>query len=259
MTNDNEKNAPSPGEMLTPLFFGTGDVLTWDNQTLLDDIDREKLFREYWVTGPIGPEEFERNRLTEYDPAFELLYKKIAENRTFDARGYCAYFPVFVEGRSVFVLDGMDFHTILGSIDFKDGETGAAIPDYLRAEGDIIGFHTATLGPGTEKLFREVENAGGEIDLGRYLEGICRDLMRTVTRRLGIEVRRGLSLQATHGKSFPINDQMTTRASRRFVYDLLCVEDRLAIDMDESGSLRPQFSEMSVFVHNREVQKVGKK
>ncbi len=259
MTNHERNQAPGPGEMLSPLFFGTGDVLTWDTETLLDDIDREKLYREYWMTGPVDPDEFERNRMTEYDPAFDLLRTKITQSRAFDARGFCAYFPIFVEDRTVFVLDGMDFHTILGTMDFKDGDSGAAVPDYFRAEGDIIGFHAATLGPGTEKLLQRIENAGGEIDLGRYLLGMYRDVLRTVTRRLGIEVRRGLALQATHGKSFPVTDQLATLDSRRFVYDLLCVEDRLAMDMDESGTILPRSSEISLFAHNREVQKISKK
>ena len=120
---DTEHDMPTPpavqhGDMIDPLFYGTGDILTWASGGLLDAVDRTTLYRQHWCRGAMSDVDFERHVLTDFEPAFDALKADLLERSLIDARGYYGIWPVYVEAETLYLLNPSDFNTEIAQFTF---------------------------------------------------------------------------------------------------------------------------------------------
>ena len=175
------------GELLTPPFWGTGEILSWDIQTLLDSIDKRMLFKGYWRAGRLAKEAYKKASETEFQEAFDSLSKEIVSNNLIDPRGYYGFFPVISDDNTLVILSPSDFSTELASFTFPriEKRKWRCFADYFRPESDIISIQIVTIGAKLgdrcreyfqkeeeyAQQFRRVQTPGAPAFLGRRFGG----------------------------------------------------------------------------------------
>jgi 5-methyltetrahydrofolate--homocysteine methyltransferase len=235
--------------MITPPFYGTGEMLTWKSESLLSTIDRQRLFRGYWRGGALGQEEFERTSMTEFEPAFELLHREILGKDLVAARGYYGFFPVITEGEVVVVLSPSDMHTELQTYRFPRGTDGRSIADYLRPEGDTLGVQAVTIGPGLSERARVYLSEEDHYSLGFFLNGIGNYLTELLANRLTREMSRALFLPDGMGERFSFGyPGMPTVEEQRSLFELIGVEERLGVTLTDHALMDPEHSTVGLYI-----------
>ncbi|MBD3391774.1 MAG: methionine synthase [Chitinivibrionales bacterium] len=244
------------GQLVTPMFFGTGDMLTWDAGALLDGIDRTRLYKGYWRTGRMSGEEFERNALTEFDPAFDTLKREILDKELIDARGYYGFWPVYVKGETVYLLHPSDHATEVAAFTFPRmrRRQGRSIADWVRPEGDILALQVVTIGPRLAERSRAYFEKEDKYTFGFFLNGIGNFLTEEIADKVTTEVRRAMYVVENrrgtrYGFGYP---GLPGLEKQRDLLELLCAEDRLGITLTPGCQMVPEHSTVTVFVHHPE-------
>jgi cobalamin-dependent methionine synthase I len=242
--------------MVSPLFYGTGDMLTWDPRALLNAVDRTWLYRNYWCRRALGDIEFERQVLTDFEPAFEALKGTILEYSLLDARGYYGIWPACGKEETLCLLDPSDFATEIGQFTFPRVGTnsGRSIADWLRPEGDVIALQAVTIGPELARQRREYLDKGDKHGLGTYLDGLGRLLAELLADRVTGEVRRAMHVaDCTQGTRYTFgNPGLPGLEEQRALLDLICAEDRLGLSLTQASQIVPEYSAVGVFVHHKD-------
>jgi len=246
------------GGLLTPMFYGTSDMLTWDTSNLLDGIDRRKLYKGYWRTGRMSGEEFERNVLTEFDPAFEVLRKEIIGHNRIDARGYYGIWPVYAEAETVYFLDPSNFSSEVAQFTFPRTErkNGRSIADWVRPDGDVVGVQVVTIGGALAERCREYFEKEDRYSLGFYLNGIGNYVTEDLAEKVTREVRRAMYIQGDargtrYGLGYP---GLPGLEKQKVLLELLCAEERLGITLTTGFQMVPEHSTATIFIHHPDSQ-----
>jgi 5-methyltetrahydrofolate--homocysteine methyltransferase len=262
-TDEEKSDSPMPGppdvvheHIVNPMFYGTGEMLTWDSRGLFAEADRRELYKGYWRTGALSDEAFERAVLTEFDPAFEALRDEINNKGIVDARGYYGIWPVYTDNETVHVLDPSDFTTSVTQFTFPRvrRKQGRSIADWLRPEGDCIGIQIVTIGGSLAERSREYFEKEDKYSRGFYLNGIGSYLTELIADKVTAEVRRALYMTdkkqgRRYGFGYP---GLPGLEHQKDLLDLLCAEDRLGIVLTEGFQMVPEHSTVTVFVHHKD-------
>jgi 5-methyltetrahydrofolate--homocysteine methyltransferase len=255
---DARQDMPTPHpvqhfDVVTPLFYGTSDMLTWRSGALLDSVDRTSLYRRYWCRSGRSEVDFERLVLTDFEPAFEALTGQFLQ---VDARGYYGIWPVYVHGETVCLLGSSDFTTEIARFTFPRvlSTAGRSVADWLRPEGDIIVLQATTLGTALVRHRTEYLENGDEHGLGTYLDGFGRFLAELLADKVTAEVRRAMHIaDRTWGTRYRFGNPGTPRLGEQGVLlDLLCAEDRLGLSMTSLYQVVPDYSAVEIFIHHKE-------
>jgi cobalamin-dependent methionine synthase I len=225
------------GGLIVPPFYGAGEILTWEALPLLQGMQQELTGRDSDGSGGTAAHRF------------ETLRQKLCADGVLDIRGYYAFFPVFTERDSMFVLDPVDFHSEIAVFNFPPGAsgTGKSLVRFFRPEGDIITILCATIGSG-------YENRGAEFSAGSG-EGSVEPaglLVEIVVQKLISEIRRALGLSREQGACFqPGNPGVPGTDIYPRVCDLLCADDRIGITVSPDFTLSPKHSALRFFIHHQ--------
>jgi len=260
---EEEEPMPAPPAVthegiITPLFFGTGEMLVWDSRRLLAELDRRELYKGYWRTAGLDDEAFERAVMTEFDPAFEALRQEIEAKNIVNARGYYGIWPVYADGETVYLLDPSDFSTEVAHFIFPRvrRKQGRSIADWIRPEGDVIGLQVVTLGGALAARSREYFEREDKYSRGFFLNGIGNYLTEIIADKVTAEIRRAMFLPdkkqgRRYGFGYP---GLPGLEKQKDLLDLLCAEDRLGITLTSGYQMAPEHSTVTIFVHHPDAQ-----
>lgn len=258
--NDKTVCTPAPLEFsntLVPPFYGTGEMLIWDTRKLLDSVNKEQLYKEYWDTGTLELYEDQRIRETEFEQIFNGLSTQILEQSLIDARGFYGYYPVITDNEHLIVLDPGDFHTERASFTFPrlKQKQGRSFSDYFRPEGDLIAFQVVTIGEKISNRSRQYFQQEERHPLGVFIDTIGSCITQQLAEKVTREIRRGLMIPETQGKRFCFGCQeLPDSAAQKQVFRIMSIEDRLGIALTEQCRLIPPHSTLGVFAYHPEVQ-----
>ncbi len=236
-------------DLITPPFYGTGEILTWQADVLADAVDKKKLLDQYWHTEKKGP-------AGDREAMFSSLIQEIQRDSLIDARGYYGFYPVITDDEFLILLNPNDYHTEVAAFQFprlKEKEN-RSYADFFRPEGDILPIQVCTLGRQlTDKctLYAQKNNRKHQFlsKLGIYL-------LDSITEKLHIEIQRGLCLPRNQGLRHHFGDSGMPEADKnREIIELLCADDRLGITLNDNFQLQPELSSLALFIQHPEVNR----
>lgn len=241
------------GDPLEPPFYGTGQVLIWEADMLLDSMDRDALYKGYWRGGVLKGEKYSQAREDEFEPAFRRVREEVLSHELIDARGYYSFFPVITEDTRLILLDPGDYHTELMSFTFPRMERrgGRSLCDWIRPEGDILSVQVVSIGWKLSERVSTLFDREDKYSLGFYLNGLGSFLTEDIADRTTREVRRALALDpdrgCRYGFGYPglpgLEDQVP-------LLEYIGAEERLGITLTSAYQMVPEHSTLTIFVHH---------
>lgn len=238
---------PAPLEFppaIDPVFWGTGDLLTWDVANLLHSIDKKHLFRKIWALDTLSDKEYGRMVADVFEPAFDELSRLIIENELIVPRAFYGFFPVISDAASIVALDPSDFHSEIFSIMCPKVRMlgGRSLADFYRPEGDVLAISAVTVGASVDHHLHRLENDAAAMKKALFLRGIATLIVEMLDRRLINEVRRGLGIDTATGKAFPIESGIVDLDCVANIFAMLGFEDRLGIEASAPDRYTPAFT-----------------
>jgi len=236
-------------DFITPPFYGTGEILTWQADVLADAVDKKKLLDQYWHTGKKSP-------AGDREAMFSSLIQEIQRDSLIDARGYYGFYPVITDDELLILLNPNDYHTEVAAFQFpklKEKEN-RSYADFFRPEGDILPIQVCTLG---RQLTDKCTLYAQENDIrDQFLSKLGTYLLDSITEKLYIEIQRGLGLPKKQGLRCHFGDSGMPGADKsREIIKLLCADDRLSITLNDNFQLQPEHSSLALFIHHPEVNR----
>ena len=254
--DDEQAPAPRPLEHpgpLVPPFYGTGEILQWQAQALVEAIDAQRLFKGYWGGGNAPEKEYEKTVNGTFLPAFTRLKEEILKDGLLDARGLYGYFSVYTDGPMLYLLDPGDFHTEIAAFRLPrvPRKSYRCLADYFRPEGDLIAVQVVTIGKKLEErvaVYLTIENKYTE---GFFLNGIGNYLTEHLAGLVTQEIRRGLFLPKERGKRYSFGyPGLPGVEEQAKLFEILAVEERLGITLTAGFQMVPEHSTMGIFIHH---------
>lgn len=238
------------GEMLFPPFEGSSDILIYNTEKLLNEMNMNKLFKGYWRGGSLKSEDFEKAKNEEFDVAYQRLKQLILDENLIDARGFYSFFPVIREDSTLIILDPTDHVTELISFDFPVSENKKidCFAKYFRPEGDILSIQIVTIGSGLSKKCTQFFKEDDRYSDGFYLNGIGSQITDDLAEKLTSEIRRGLAIEETRGKRFSFGyPGMCDVSEQQKIFEIMAIEERLSIILTEGFQMVPEHSTLGLF------------
>ncbi|MBN1576600.1 MAG: hypothetical protein JW913_08615 [Chitinispirillaceae bacterium] len=237
---------------IEPLFWGTGDLLVWEAEKLLQAIDRESLFRTVWAGKNMNDEEYARVRNEILAPRYEEMCGLIIMKNLLDPRGFYGFFPVITDSEAVILLDPVDFHTELLELTFSQPGAfeGHLFSDFFRPDGDVIGISAVTAGKRMEKVIEEQMMGYDSGNKGYLLQGIASTITVLLVAKTAIEMRRSLGIPDSTGRAFSLITETSCNPGLKELIEITAIEERLGIFLENGTVVSPEFSSIDCFVHH---------
>ncbi|MFW5775054.1 MAG: homocysteine S-methyltransferase family protein [Chitinivibrionales bacterium] len=245
------------GEMLSPPFYGTSDLLTWSADELLSGLDKTKLFKGYWRGGNLPDREYQQTVQDEFEPVFQSLCEEIIRDNLVQPRAVYGYFPVFTEDTTLVIVDPGDFHTELASFTFPrvERKKGRSLADYFYAHGDLIAVQAVTIGPELGKRASDYFQKDDNYSRGFYLNATGSCLTENLASRVTREIQRGLFLGEKRGKRYSFGyPGLPGPQEQGSLFALLSVEERLGITLTSGFQMVPEHSTAGIYVHHSQAE-----
>ncbi|MBN2188394.1 MAG: homocysteine S-methyltransferase family protein [Chitinispirillaceae bacterium] len=236
-----------------PPFYGTGAVLRWEREKLLDKIDSERLFKAWWGGGKLGSKEYEEAAKKEFAPVLKKLRAEIEGSSLLDPAGLYGFFPVITDNEQVILLDPSDFHTELGSFLFPrmPKKNNRSIADYLRPEGDLIAVQAVTAGGEISGRVRDYFSKDDRYSLGFFLNGIGGYLTESLADLVTTEITRGLGLPQDTGRRYSFGyPGMPHVEEQAKLFEIMAITERLGIKLTERFQMVPEHSTLGIYIHH---------
>jgi 5-methyltetrahydrofolate--homocysteine methyltransferase len=241
---------------IEPPFWGTSEILVWDSASLLDKINKEKLFKAAWGGGKLKDNEYAHVRETQFEVAFESLREEILKADLLDARGFYGYFPVITDDEDVIIIDPADFHSELAGFRFPrmPKSKGRSIADYFSAEGDLIGIQIVTIGSGISERSREYFRQD-KYSLGFFLNALGNILVEDLAEKVTVEIRRGLGLEPNTGRRYSFGyPGLPDLEEQKKIFEFMAIDDRLGVHLTSGFQMVPEHSTLGIFVHHPQAE-----
>ena len=258
--DDERERAPQPLEHpgpLVPPFYGTGEILQWQAQALMEAIDTKRLFKGYWGGGNAPEKEYEKSVGEVFLPAFTRLKEEILTDGLLDARGLYGFFSVYTDGPMLYLLDPGDFHTEIASFRLPrvPRKIYRSLADYFRPEGDLIAVQVVTIGRQLDErasLCLTIDNKYAD---GFFLNGIGNYLTEHLAGLVTQEIRKGLLLPKERGRRYSFGyPGLPGVEEQAKLFEILAVEERLGITLTAGFQMVPEHSTMGIFIHHPQAE-----
>ena len=249
------------GPLLVPPFYGTSNVLRWDTESLIGQIDSTRLFKTWWGGAKLDAALYEETRQKEFLPAFQNLCDELMRDRLLDDTGALyGYFPVITDNDQVIILDPNDMKTELVSFRFPRvaKKNNRSIADYLRPEGDVVAVQIVTAGQRLIKRIGECFAQEGRYTHGFYLNGIGISLTEDLADRITLEITRGLGLGDKIGRRYSFGyGGLPPLEEQKKLFELLAIEERLGVSLTEGFQMVPEHSTLGIYIHHEKAEYLG--
>jgi 5-methyltetrahydrofolate--homocysteine methyltransferase len=234
-----------------PPFWGTGEMLVWDVNTLLSSINTDRLFKAEWAGGKLGSMEYSDAVEKEFLPSFNALRDEIIENDLIEARGYYSFFPVITEDCRTVLLDPDNYNKELASFIFPrmPKKNNRSIADYLRPEGDLLGVQIVTIGKKLGDYCRNLFQKEDKYNKGYLLNGIGNYIVESLADKITVEIRKALVLEPKRGRRYSFGyPGLPSLEDQKKLFEVISGEERLGITLTDGFQMDPEHSTLGVFV-----------
>jgi 5-methyltetrahydrofolate--homocysteine methyltransferase len=241
------------GESIHPPFYGTGAVLRWEQEDLLDRIDTERLFKSWWGGGKLGQKEYEEAAKKEFAPALKRLHAEIGNGALLEPAGLYGFFPVITDDERIILLDPSDFHSELASFLFPrmPRKNNRSVADYLRPEGDLLAVQAVTAGGKISGRVRDYFSKDDRYSSGFFLNGVGSCLVELLADMVTNEITRGLGLPQDRGRRYsfgypgmpPVEEQVK-------LFEIMAITERLGVTLTERYQMVPEHSTLGIYIHH---------
>jgi 5-methyltetrahydrofolate--homocysteine methyltransferase len=234
-----------------PPFWGTGEMLVWDINNILNSINTERLFKAEWAGGKLDKKEYEEVVEKEFLPSFNTLREEIISNDLIDARGYYSFFPVITEDCRVILLNPDNYNEELTSFIFPrmPKKNNRSIADYLRPEGDLLGVQIVTIGKKLGDYCRNLFQKEDKYNKGYLLNGIGNYIVENLADKVSAEIRKALVLETKQGRRYSFGyPGLPSLEDQKKLFEVIGGEERLGITLTDGFQMDPEHSTIGVFV-----------
>jgi len=234
-----------------PPFWGTGEMLVWDVNSLLSSINTERLFKAEWAGGKLDSKEYDTAVENEFLPAFNTLRDEIIANELIDARGYYSFFPVITQDSRTILLNPDNYTEELASFIFPrmPKKNNRSIADYLRPEGDLLGVQIVTIGKKLGDYCRNLFLKEDKYNKGYLLNGIGNYIVESLADKVTAEIRKALVLEPKRGRRYSFGyPGLPSLEDQKKLFEVIGGEERLGITLTDGFQMDPEHSTLGVFV-----------
>jgi 5-methyltetrahydrofolate--homocysteine methyltransferase len=245
-----------------PPFWGDRVVTGINLDAVAANLNEIALFRGRWGyrRGSLSAEQFERIMRDEVRPRYRELWRIVKAEGLFEPRLVYGYFHGRSQGDAVVIDDrGRELR-----FDFprRRTEPRLNIADFVRTDGDVVGFFVVTLGEAAVTRGREVFSRNEYLDyfllhgLAVEITDALAEYAHTLMRHeLGIGEPRRLSLQeivtqayrgSRYGFGYPACPDLS---AHKLVWELLHPE-RIGISLAEGYQMVPEYSTAAIVIHH---------
>ncbi len=240
------------GDHLEPPFWGTSNLLNWSVENVFQSIRKSELFKNEWAAVN-ADQNTTRDISINFETLFTQFQQEAIESELIQAFGIYGFFPVITDNEQLIILDPSDFHTELVVLQFprSDKLNGRSVSDFFRSSGDSIALQAATIGTAIQTRWQSCMQNAETDNNGRYLRGLADHCIRIISEKLSTEIRRSLGLERNLGSFYDITGPaMPSAESRKNIFELLSLEERLGIGLTDHFEIVPQHSSIGLFVHH---------
>lgn len=241
---------------IEPPFWGTSEILVWDSTALLDNVNKERLFKAGWGGGKLSDNEYAHARETQFEVALEFLREEILKADLIDPRGFYGYFPVITVDEELIIIDPDDFHSEMASFHFPrmPKSKGRSIADYFSAEGDLIGIQVVTIGSRISQRSRDFFQQD-KYSYGYFLNALANMLVEDLAEKVTVEMRRGLGLKPNTGRRYSFGyPGLPDLEEQKKIFEFMVIDDRLGIHLTSGFQMVPEHSTLGIFVHHPQAE-----
>jgi len=253
----NKTNNFKQYQVISPFFYGTSQVLRWDANKILAEVDKSRLFKGYFGGGNLNEQEFVSAVEKDFIPSYEKLTKLILDEDLLDCAGLYGIFPVYTYDSIIVILDPNDFKTTLAEFEMPrmQRKNNISIADYFKQDGDVIGIQAVTIGKKIDKKSQEFLNVKDEYRLGFYLNGIANYITEHLANKVTAEIRKAFFISNKIGRRYSFGyPGLPPLEEQKKLLDLIGAEERLGITLTSGFQMIPQHSTCAIFVHNPEAE-----
>jgi 5-methyltetrahydrofolate--homocysteine methyltransferase len=240
------------GDHLEPPFWGTSNVLSWSVENVFQSIKKNELFKKEWASVSLCNDSSPGN-VIDNDSLFSELQQESIGSELIQAFGIYGFFPVITDNQQLIVLDPSDFHTELMTLQFprSDKLNGRSVCDFFRASGDSVALQAGTIGTTVQLRWQSYMQNPKTCEKGKYLRALAEHCTKIVSDKIANEIRRSLGLERGTGVVYDITGPaMPSPDSRKNIFELLSLEERLGIELTEQLEVVPLHSSVGIFVHH---------
>lgn len=245
-----------------PPFWGDRIVTGVNLDAIAGYLNEIALFRGRWGyrRGNLPAEQFQRIMRDEVQPRYRELWRIVKAEKLFEPRFVYGYFHGRSQGDAVLIDEGdrelrFDFPR-------RRAEPRLNIADFVRPEGDVVGFFAVTLGEAAATRGREIFAKSEYLDYF-LLHGLAVEITDALAEyahalmrhELGIGEARPLTLQgivtqayrgSRYGFGYPACPDLS---AHKLVWELLRPE-RLGISLAEGYQMVPEYSTAAIVIHH---------
>jgi 5-methyltetrahydrofolate--homocysteine methyltransferase len=244
------------GGRIEPPFYGTGEVLSWQGAALVESLDKERLFKGYWRGGALSPQDYERERLEQFEPIFERIVGELVLGDCIQPRALYAFFPAIVADTELILLEPGDFCTELVSFECPRiaRKGNRSIADYVSPEGDVVAIQMVTLGDGLGSYLAQLARENRQSD-AFFAHGLASMVTEALAEKVTREIRRSLYLSDQMGRRYSFGYPGMPSVDHQWrLFELLSIEERLGVELSEGFQMQPEFSTMGIYIHHPDAQ-----
>ncbi len=263
------RDALPPGPMIvekiappTPPFWGDRLVRNVNLDSVLSYINKVVLFRGRWGyrRGELPKDDFFRVMRDEVRPKYRQILQVVKGEKLFVPQFAYGYYRARGEGDAIVVeRDGRSWRF---EFPRRAAEPRICLADFVRPDGDVVGFFVATLGgaaaAGEQEIFRRHEFLdyyllhGLAVEATDALAEYAHEIMR---RELGVGEDHRLDWQelvtqkyrgSRYGFGYPACPDL---AAHRAVFELLQPQ-RLGVTLAEADQMVPEFTTAAIVLHH---------
>lgn len=240
------------GDHLEPPFWGTSNVLNWSAENVFQSIKKSELFKKEW-SSVSSSNDSSSDSAIDNETLFTQLQQEVIGSELIQAFGIYGFFPVITDNEQLIVLDPSDFHTELMSLHFprSDKLNGRSVCDFFRPSGDSIALQAGTIGMNIQVRWQSYMQSAQTSQKGSYMRVLADHCTNIIAEKLSTEIRRSLGLERGSGVVYDVaGPEMPSPDSRKNIFELLSLEERLGIELTDKFDMIPLHSSVGIFVHH---------
>ncbi|MDP8222525.1 MAG: methionine synthase [Candidatus Lernaella stagnicola] len=246
----------------TPPFYGSRVVRGVKLEPVLSYVNKIALYRGRWGyrRGELPKDEFDRLMREDVRPRYRELVRVVKAEKLFDPQIVYGWYPARGEGSDVIVQhEGRQWRFNFPRRRF---EPEVGIGDFVKPDGDVVGFFVVTLGDGAVTRGREIFEKDAYLDY-YLLHGLAVETTDALAEyahammrhEIGIGEDRRLNWQelvtlayrgSRYGFGYPACPDL---AAHELVWDMLDPE-RIGVTLGEGYQMVPEYSTAAIVIHH---------
>ncbi|HLJ35399.1 MAG TPA: methionine synthase [Ktedonobacteraceae bacterium] len=244
-------------DLPTPPFWGPRVLERIGIEDVAVCMDLNTLYRLHWG-GKAHGAEFTRLVEQEFQPRLERMLREARQQRYLQPRAVYGYFPCQSSGNELIIYDPQDIAARREINRFRFPRQGErdrlCLADYFASvqsdKLDVVALQVVTMGQSASEAMQRLQDAGNYSEAYfthglsvEMAEGLAEYTNRVICHELGLNEPRG----RRYSWGYPAIPDLADHSK---VFQLLPVEETIAVSLTESYQLVPEQSTAAIVVHH---------